>query len=194
MSHGAAGFAYALASLAAASGARRFRAAAAAECIAFEDSSYDAGAPQLARSARGGEPAWPCQWCHGAPGIGLARLATAKRGRDAMRASLAPISRNAVEGVEHGWPGLVDTLCCGTLGSIEFFCEAGDALAPRRSARARGAAAGCRAASGRGERRLPLEQRQTASSISACFADLPASAIPRCAGVDGSLPNVLIWE
>ena len=28
----------------------------------------------------GGEPAWPCQWCHGAAGIGLARAATVKRG------------------------------------------------------------------------------------------------------------------
>ena len=51
MSHGAAGFAYALSSLAAATGRDDF-ANAAAECIAFEDSSYDAVAPQLARSAR----------------------------------------------------------------------------------------------------------------------------------------------
>ena len=41
MSHGAAGFAYALASLAAATGRQEF-ADAASECIAFENSSYDA--------------------------------------------------------------------------------------------------------------------------------------------------------
>ena len=45
-----------------------------------------------------------------------------------MRTSLTTTSRNAVAGVEHGWPGHVDTLCCGSLGSIEFFCEAADAL------------------------------------------------------------------
>ena len=45
MSHGAAGFAYALASLAQATGRQELRqefAQAAAECIAFENSSYDA--------------------------------------------------------------------------------------------------------------------------------------------------------
>ena len=51
MSHGAAGFAYALASLAAATGREDF-AAAAAECIAFEDSSFDAAPQQLAGFAR----------------------------------------------------------------------------------------------------------------------------------------------
>ena len=125
MSHGAAGFAYALASLATATGRDEF-AQAASECIAFEDSSYDAERtnwPDL----RGGAPSWPCQWCHGAPGIGLARAATTKRGGIVAKLLAKDIS-NAVEGVQRGWPGVVDTLCCGTLGSIEFFCEAADAL------------------------------------------------------------------
>ena len=43
-------------------------------------------------------------------------------------ALLAADIRNAVEGVTQGWPGVVDTLCCGTLGSVEFLCEAGGAL------------------------------------------------------------------
>ena len=62
MSHGAAGFAYALALLAAATGREEF-AQAAAECIAFENSSYDPGRsnwPDL----RGVEPSWLCQWCY----------------------------------------------------------------------------------------------------------------------------------
>ena len=46
MSHGAAGFAYALASLAAATGREEF-ANAAAQCIAFENASYDAQRQQL---------------------------------------------------------------------------------------------------------------------------------------------------
>src|SRR5262249_34564529 len=72
MSHGAAGFAYALASLAAASGREEF-ARAAAECIAFEDSSYDAEHKNWPDLRDPSGPAWSCRWCHGAPGIGLAR-------------------------------------------------------------------------------------------------------------------------
>ena len=34
----------------------------------------------------------------------------------------------ATSGVEHQWPASTDTLCCGTLGSIEFLWEAADAL------------------------------------------------------------------
>ena len=80
MSHGAAGFAYALASLAAATGRDEF-ATAASECIAFENSSFDAERNNWPDLRGDGEPGWPCQWCHGAPGIGLARIAMTKRGR-----------------------------------------------------------------------------------------------------------------
>ena len=122
MSHGAAGFAYALASLSAATGRDEF-AKAASECIAFENLSYDAERSNWPDLRGDGEPGWPCQWCHGAPGIGLARIAMTKRGGlDAKL--LATDIRNALVGVERGWPGPLDTLCCGALGSIEFFCEA----------------------------------------------------------------------
>ena len=124
MSHGAAGFAYALASLSAATGRDEF-AKAASECIAFENLSYDAERNNWPDLRGDGEPGWPCQWCHGAPGIGLARIATTKRGGLDSKL-LATDIRNALVGVERGWPGHMDTLCCGTLGSIEFFCEAGE--------------------------------------------------------------------
>ena len=45
-----------------------------------------------------------------------------------MSRSLQTDLRHALEGVEQGWRGPLDTLCCGTLGSVEFFCEAGEAL------------------------------------------------------------------
>jgi len=36
--------------------------------------------------------------------------------------------RRALKGVERRWPNALDTLCCGTLGTIEFLDEAGRVL------------------------------------------------------------------
>lgn len=190
MSHGAAGFAYALASLAAATGRDDF-AKAAADCVAFENASYDAARhnwPDL----RGGEPHWPCQWCHGATGIGLARVAAAKRGAADSKSLLTDL-HNAVAGVERGTGLPVDTLCCGTLGNIEFFCEAGTALerddlsllaAQRLKAVIdRAAAAGdYRWNSGRGRFNLGL------------FRGLSGVGYTILRQADRSLPNVIVWE
>ncbi len=126
MSHGAAGFAYALASLGAVTGREEF-AQAALECVEFENASFSADHNNWPDLRVSDTSSWPCQWCHGAPGIGLARIATAKRAGVNPATDLTDI-RHAVEGARAGWPGAVDTLCCGTLGSIEFFCEAGKIL------------------------------------------------------------------
>ena len=189
MSHGAAGFAYALDSLAAATGREDF-AAAAAECIAFEDSTFDAGRNNWPDLRGEGEPSWPCQWCHGAPGIGLARIAMIrKKGRGQLKDDVA----RAVEGAAKGWPGSVDTLCCGTLGNVEFICEAAASLgrkdlgelAARRllSVIENAASAGdYRWNSGQGKFNLGL------------FRGLAGVGYTALRQVDGSLPNVLIWE
>lgn len=189
MSHGAAGFAYALDSLAAATGREDF-AAAAAECIAFEDSTFDAGRNNWPDLRGEGEPSWPCQWCHGAPGIGLARIAMIrKKGRGQLKDDVA----RAVEGAAKGWPGSVDTLCCGTLGNVEFICEAATSLgrkdlgelAARRllSVIENAASAGdYRWNSGQGKFNLGL------------FRGLAGVGYTALRQVDGSLPNVLIWE
>ncbi len=191
MSHGAAGFAYALASLAAATGRDDF-AGAAAQCIAFENASYDAQRNNWA-DFRGGEAApWPCQWCHGAPGIGIARAAAMKRGRlDA--ALLAPDVRNALGGAERGWPGHVDTLCCGTLGSIEFFCEAAGALGQDdlRELASQRMAAVIEDASANGDYRWNVGKRQFNLGLFRGLAGVGYTLLRR---VDRSLPNVLIWE
>jgi lantibiotic modifying enzyme len=190
MSHGAAGFAYALAALAAAA-AREDFAQAAAECIAFENASYDADRhnwPDL----RAAEPHWPCQWCHGAPGIGLARLAAAKRGGIESKA-IATDLRNAVAGVVGGKLTPVDTLCCGTLGTIEFYCEAADALKRddlRALAAARLMAVLQRAASS-GDYRWNSGKRQFNLGLFRGLAGVGYTLLRR---VDASLPNVLIWE
>ena len=199
MSHGAAGFAYALAALAAASGRDQF-ADAAAECIAFEDQSYDAGRHNWPDLRVPGQPVWPCQWCHGAPGIGLARLAMTRRvgGNAALAAKLGgeAVTRdigNALESVRRAWPGQLDTLCCGTLGGIEFLCEAADrtgtdeiaALAMRRLATVLSGAAAS------GDYRWNSGKRQFNLGL---FRGLSGVGYTLLRRIDRSLPNALIWE
>jgi len=191
MSHGAAGFAYALASLATATGRDDF-AQAAAECIAFENSSYNAGRMNWP-DRRGDEtPSWPCQWCHGAPGIGLARIATAKLSGLDTTALEADI-KNALGAVEQGWLGQVDTLCCGALGSIEFFCEAADALgrSDLRDLASRRLMTVLQTAASSGEYRWNSGNRQFNLGL---FRGLAGVGYTSLRQVDGSLPNVLIWE
>jgi len=189
MSHGAAGFAYALSALAAASGRDDF-AKAASECIALENSRYDEARhnwPDL----RTETPSWPCQWCHGAPGIGLARFGSAKRG--AMDAKLTTDIANAVEGVQGNWPGAVDTLCCGTLGCAEFLCEAGRAL-ERDSLvdlAARQLAAVLRSAAAAGDFRWNSGKRRFNLGLFRGLAGVGYTALRQA---DRALPNVLIWE
>ena len=191
MSHGAAGFAYALASLSAATGRDEF-AKAASECIAFEDSSYDAERHNWPDLRGDGEPGWPCQWCHGAPGIGLARIATAKRGGLDSKL-LATDIRNALAGVERGWPVQVDTLCCGTLGSIEFFCEAASALGQGdlRELASRRLAAVLESATSTGDYRWNSGDRKFNLGL---FRGLAGVGYTSLRQVDDTLPNVLIWE
>jgi class II lanthipeptide synthase len=191
MSHGAAGFAFALASLAAATECDEF-AKAASECIAFENFSYDAARNNWPDLRGDGEPGWPCQWCHGAPGIGLARIATTKRGGSDSKVLTTDI-RNALAGVERSWPVQVDTLCCGTLGSIEFFCEAGSALgrsdlcelASRRLMTV------LEAATSAGDYRWNNGDRKFNLGL---FRGLAGVGYISLRQVDRSLPNVLIWE
>jgi type 2 lantibiotic biosynthesis protein LanM len=199
MSHGAAGFAYALTSLAAASGREQF-ADAAAECIAFEDQTYDPARHNWPDLRVPGQPVWPCQWCHGAPGIGLARLATARCiGADpALDAKLdgarvAADADNAVESVKQAWPGQLDTLCCGTLGAIEFLCEAADRAGAREISElaTRRLAAVLASAAATGDYRWNSGKRQFNLGLFRGLAGVGYTLLRR---VDRSLPNVLIWE
>jgi type 2 lantibiotic biosynthesis protein LanM len=191
MSHGAAGFAYALASLSAACGRDEF-AQAAAECIAFENSSYDAERRNWPDFRSESGPSWACRWCHGAPGIGLARLATAKRARMDPR-PLENDALNAVDGAQRCWPGQLDTLCCGTLGSVELFCEAGRSLDRRdlRDLAAQCMLAVLQRAASAGDYRWNSGKRQFNLGL---FRGLAGVGYTLLRQVDASLPNVLIWE
>ncbi len=208
MSHGAAGFAYALAALAAAAGREEF-AQAAAECVAFEDSTYDAARrnwPDL----RGSEPHWPCQWCHGATGIGLSRIGLSRTNFSRMdfarlgkskgnggQAVLADI-QNAVAGVQQSSGTPVDTLCCGTLGGIEFLCDAGVALKRdelREAAAQRLMAVVARAAAS-GDYRWNNGKRQFNLGLFRGLSGVGYTLLRQAAAqrADISLPNVLIWQ
>jgi lantibiotic modifying enzyme len=108
-------------------------------------------------------------------------------------ARLAADIENAIEGAKQGRPTALDTLCCGALGGVEFFCEAGAALgrddlralaAQRLTAVLRSAAAAgdYRWNSGKGRFNLGL------------FRGLAGMGYTLLRRVDGSLPNVIIWE
>jgi type 2 lantibiotic biosynthesis protein LanM len=191
MSHGAAGFAYALDSLASATGRKDF-AAAAAECIAFEDSSFDANRNNWPDLRGEGEPSWPCQWCHGAPGIGLARIAMARHGKNG-RGQLKDDVVHAVEGAATGWPGSVDTLCCGTLGNVEFICEAACTLGRKDLGElaSRRLLSVIENAASIGDYRWNSGQRKFNLGLFRGLAGVGYTALRK---VDGSFPNVLIWE
>jgi type 2 lantibiotic biosynthesis protein LanM len=191
MSHGAAGYAYALAELAATTGREDF-ADAASESIAFENSSYDEAYHNWPDFRGDKGSLWPCQWCHGAPGIGLARVAMMRRAGGGSNL-LATDVRKALGGVERGWPGHVDTMCCGTFGSIEFFCEAGDALgrSDLRDLASRRMMAIMDTALATGDYRWNAGSSRFNLGL---FRGLAGAGYTVLRRADDSLPNVLIWE
>lgn len=190
MSHGAAGFAYALTSLSAASGREDF-AQAAAECIEFENSSFDserANWPDLRSDAA----SWPCQWCHGATGIGLARIATVKQAGMKAPGILRDV-QSAVDGARTARPAAVDTLCCGTLGSIEFFCEAASILgrSDLRDLALQRFTEMLATAASTGDYRWNSGNGQFNLGLFRGCSGVGYTALRR---IDNSLSNVLIWE
>jgi len=209
MSHGAAGFAYALTSLAAATGRNEF-AHTARECIAFENTSFSPSHdnwPDFRTEGSGTEPSWPCQWCHGAGGIGLARIGMLRRcpidpegpvagpmvngRRDELRTDI----RRAVDCVEQAWPHSSDTLCCGSLGNIELLNEAarcfvGEERPNLRDEASRRMMAIVTAADARGDYLWDGGRRFNLG----LFKGLAGVGYTLLRQVDRDLPNVLIWE
>lgn len=191
MAHGAAGFAYALASLSEATGREDFIEAA-EQCIAFENSSFD---PQRSNWPDLRDPtaaSWPCRWCHGAYGIGIARLAAARRGGMRYKRMIMDVEK-AVVGVARGGSAAVDTLCCGTLGEIEFLCEASVALGRTdlRDAALRRLVDIREIAATNGDYRWNSGSRQFNLGL---FRGLAGVGYTLLRQVDASLPNVLFWE
>lgn len=124
-SHGAAGTAYALLRLFALTGVSAYRDAA-MEAIAYEDSVFR---PEIENwpDLRSGEATdYRVAWCHGAPGIGLARLGgLAWLDNAQIRADIdIALQRTIKEGVQN-----VDHLCCGNMGRVDILLTAGQQLA-----------------------------------------------------------------
>jgi lantibiotic modifying enzyme len=128
----------------------------------------------------------------------LARLATGRRiGRNAALgaklggARAATDIANAVESVKQAWPGQLDTLCCGTLGGIEFLCEAADRAGAFNDLAARRLAAVLANAAANGDYRWNSGKRQFNLGLFRGLAGVGYTALRR---IDRSLPNVLVWE
>jgi type 2 lantibiotic biosynthesis protein LanM len=129
-SHGAAGMAWALGELASATGAERFRVAARA-AIAYERGLFSEPAgnwPDLRTNqvaAADGPAGYATLWCHGAAGIGLARLQALRHDpEEALRAEIAAALRTTVaEGF-----GDNHSLCHGDLGNLDLLHQAGETL------------------------------------------------------------------
>jgi type 2 lantibiotic biosynthesis protein LanM len=135
-SHGAAGVAWALLELAAMTGEERFRTAALA-AIAYERSLFSAEARNwpdlrdLETAGRGanGRPTFMTAWCHGAPGIGLARLRGLPHLDD--EPTRAEIDAALQTTLAHGF-GANHSLCHGDLGNLELLLQASETLAEPR--------------------------------------------------------------
>lgn len=122
-SHGAAGIACALLRLYKASGETAFLEAA-EEAIAYERSVFipeQENWPDFRQSFSKEKPVCMCSWCHGAPGIGLARLGgldilDTPEIRQDIEVAINTTKQQKLTGIDH--------LCCGNLGRVEFLLTA----------------------------------------------------------------------
>jgi type 2 lantibiotic biosynthesis protein LanM len=191
MSHGTSGFAYALSALAGRTGREDF-VRAAGECLEFEQANFDGGEGDWC-DRRTGRSHSSSQWCHGAVGIGLARLAMMKGDCAASAQSALDVER-ALTAAAAAFPGPTDTLCCGTLGAIELLREAGQRLGrtdlDQRATEWHTAVLQARQLTG--------DYRWTAALPSrfnvGLFRGLAGAGYTCLRAVDPSLPNLLIWE
>jgi len=128
-SHGAAGIAYALLQLHKVTADAEFYDAA-VEGICFEGHAFvrqQNNWPDYRRAATrlSQDPMFCMAWCHGAPGIGLGRIAaldtmdTREVRRDIQAALASTSSANLLPR---------DHLCCGNAGLMDTLCEAGKRL------------------------------------------------------------------
>jgi type 2 lantibiotic biosynthesis protein LanM len=119
LSHGAAGIAYALLRLYETTQDLVFIEAA-QEAIAYERSVFSPVA-QNWPDFRGEKPSFRTSWCHGAPGIGLARLGSlaildTDEIQQEIKTALQTTQQFGLQGIDH--------LCCGNFGRIDVLLVA----------------------------------------------------------------------
>jgi type 2 lantibiotic biosynthesis protein LanM len=127
-SHGTAGIAYALVRLYSVTGDIRLLNAA-REGLIYEDHAFVSKAgnwAELLTDVEPTEPAYMATWCHGAPGIGLARIGGLPildnaRIRQDIEVALQTTQHIGIAGLDH--------LCCGTSGQAEILLAAAQKLA-----------------------------------------------------------------
>jgi type 2 lantibiotic biosynthesis protein LanM len=129
LSHGAAGIAMALHELWTVTGCEPFRRAA-LQALAYERTLFCADCrnwadlralPPPACKADGSRPAFMTALCHGAPGIGLARLRMLQHAGDPTL--LHDVEAALETTIRHGWGGN-HSLCHGDLGNLELLLAA----------------------------------------------------------------------
>ena len=135
-SHGTSGIAWALLELAALSGEQRFHNAA-LEAIAYERSVFSqklqnwpdfrnlATPNQITADSQGDSEKHMAAWCHGAPGVGLSRLAMLSHIDSASIRTDIDIALKTT--LEMGF-GVGHSLCHGNLGNLELFLKASQVL------------------------------------------------------------------
>jgi len=133
-SHGVSGIAWALLKAAEITGQDRFYRAA-SDAIRYERSLYDAAAGNWLdlredTTQPGGRPVarqreYGMAWCHGAPGIGMARAAALTRWNDSETRSEIAAAVDAT--LAHGF-NKSHSLCHGSLGNLDLLLEAARAL------------------------------------------------------------------
>ncbi|MBO3462201.1 type 2 lanthipeptide synthetase LanM family protein [Aetokthonos hydrillicola Thurmond2011] len=132
-SHGVAGIAWALLELAAVTGLEQFRTAA-MDAIAYERNLFSPTAlnwPDLrhfetsVRTGNQGQVSFMTAWCHGAPGIGLARLQCLPYLDDSkIRSEIDTALKTTLS---QGF-GSNHSLCHGDLGNLELLLQASEIL------------------------------------------------------------------
>ena len=126
-SHGAAGIAWALLLAVQITGNEDYRGVA-RQALRYERTLFDAAAQNWRdlRCAPDAGEHFMHAWCHGAPGIGLARLAMQPLLDDAQVPT--EIDAALASTAAHGFGG-GHSLCHGDFGNLELFVVAGDVLA-----------------------------------------------------------------
>ena len=166
---------------------------AAREGIDYERSVYSGETGNWADFWKQDQPLYMWSWCHGAPGIGLARLGTlaaldTPKIREDLERAVATTVRFGIRPIDH--------LCCGNLGRVELFLETGRRLSRPdlvQLARLQASRVVARARSSGGYLIHPLMPKGIPSP--GFFQGMAGIgyALLRIARPD-ELPSVLLWE